>query len=699
MTLKSPSVKSPLGLSLIFTVAAVGIISFIIYYLTAFRTVTWWDSGEYSLAAATLGVAHPPGCLLGTILGWIVVKLAVCGSAAFSLNLFAGLVASLTAIIVGIIGGFYLNRNLSLVTFSAGGNGFLAAATGAIVGGLTLAFSETFWLYATKFTPYIFTVLFTALIIWAMIKWAECKGGRDVYWLLIITLLFGLDFSVHRTNLLMAPGLIVWMLIFKARTFLSWRTWLFGIIGLAAGLAFHLLVIPMAAAKPFLNASAPDTLSGFWDYVALKQLGGGFLVQFFPRKAAFWDVQVMDYLRAFSANFFSWKGPVPIIGVLPGIFGIIGLIGSWNKNRRLAAGLIVLFLLTSLGAIFYFNIPANFFRSLFRHYMPSFVIFTVWIVFGLGSLIRAMIGLSDKSGRAVWITVLILLAVLPGYQILRNYNRLDGSGNYFAHDYALNIMNNLPQNSILITFGDNDTFPLWYYHIVEGVRPDITILNNSLLNTAWFIRETMYREPDLPLGIEASQIDSLRPIPWADTTIVIPVPGTAADFRLAEGVSLPDSMRLELGPTIADKYIMASDQLLLGLIRNNQWRRPIYLAATGNIPWLKSYLQFEGLAHRLTPVVDPPINRALLAENLLDKYLYRGFADDCVFIDPATRMMDVNYLVSFMMLAQAAYSAGDGTQLDLVKSRMAEVMPLERLEPLPENIEKMMDYLSQMKVE
>jgi len=689
--------KSSTGISLVVIAIVIAVASFLIYYATAFRTITWWNSAECSLAAAHLGVMHPPGFLLGTILGWLILKLAVFGSAAFSLNLFAGLIAAITAVFVGLIAGHYLRQSASSVQLSKSGQTLTTASIGAIIGALTLAYSETFWSYATQFNPYIFTVLLTALILWAMIKWS--KNTDSAGWILVIALLFGLDFSVHRTNLLMAPGVIIWMLIFSPRSFLSARTWIYGVGGLVLGLAFHLLIIPMAAAKPFLNASSPDTLSGFWDYVSLKQLGGGFLVNFAPRNASLWDVQIMDYLRAFSVNFFSWKGPVPIVGVLPGIFGIVGLISLWRRHTRLAIGMVVLFLLTSVGAILYFNIPADYFRSLFRHYMPSFIIFSIWIAYGIGSLLLYMLNFLKLHGLLNYLLIIVLLLALPGYQIARNYHELDGSKNYFTEDYALNILNNLPEFSILLTFGDNDTFPLWYFQVVEDVRPDITILNNSLLNTTWFIRQSLARQPNLPLGIAPDQIDSLRVTAWSDTTLTIPVEGTPADFNMAEGVELPDTMYLQVSPTVSDKYLMASDQVILSMIRANRWRRPIYVASTGGRSYLSPYLQFEGLAQRVTPVESPPVNRAFLAAKILDHYAYRGYADDDVFIDAATRSMAPNLVIGFVTLADAAYRAGDKEQLDLVKASQAELMPVDRLQPLPGNLENMIKYLDGLELE
>lgn len=699
MTRKSVSIASPQGANLALIVIAVGGIAFAIYYLTAFRTITWWNSPEYTLAAATLGVTFPPGCLLSTILGWGVVKLAICGSAAFAVNLFAGLIAAVTAIFVGLTSGSLLRKSDYPSRAGEDHWDLLVFSVGAIIGALTLAFAQTFWLYSVKFTPYIFTVFLTALLVLSMIKWAGGRGSKSAGWIFVIMLLFGLDFSVHRTNLLMLPGLIVWILLIHPRTLLSPKSWASGIAGLALGLAFHLLMMPMAAAKPFLNAGSPDTLNRFWDYIALQQLGGGFLVQFFPRKAPFWSVQVMDYLRAFSANFFSLKGPVPGLGLLPGLLGIIGLIGLYNQKQRLAIGMMVLFLLTSLGAILYFNIPANFFRSLFRHYMPSFVIFSIWVVYGIGSLLLAVMEVQQKRRWLLSPIAVVLLLILPGHQLAKNYGRIDGSHNFFASDYAMNIFNTLPENAILITFGDNDTFPLWYFQIVEGIRPDVTVLNTSLLNTSWFVRQSLEREPELPLGITPVEAGALSAQAWQDTTIFIPVEGIAADFNLAEGTILPDSMELMVSPTVKDQFIMISDQLLMNIIRENRWVRPIYFSAAGGISWLNDYLQREGVANRLTPVKNPPVNVNLLATNLFERYAYRGYADENIYIDPASRTTAVNYLSSFFMYADAVYNAGDQEKLDFVKAKIDELIPPDRIRPLPEWTENYLSRLEDLKLE
>lgn len=698
--MKSPSLslQSPVTRTILFAAVPAFLLSFIVYYLTAFRSITWWNSAECSLAASTLGVMHPPGCLIGTILGWLAGKLAVCGSVAFAHNLLAGLVAALTAALVGIIAARLLRQKPSTLDIRPTSRTVTALSIGGTIGALTIAFAQTVWFYAVRFTPYIFTILFTALILFAMIKWWQTTAigntSRAYFWLFIATLLFGLDFSVHRTNLLMAPGLIIWMLLCRPKVFVLWRTWMAAIAGLVIGLLFHMIIIPMAAAGPFLNASNPDNLARFWDYVTLQQLGGGFLLNIFPRNAPFWDVQVTDYLRAFSANFFSWRGPIPLAGLLPAIFGLVGLVALWRNYRRMTIGLIVLFLLTSAGAIVYFNIPENFFRSLFRHYMPSFVIFSVWIAYGLGSLVVWAWNLRKKYRRITALIVIGLLAALPGHQLAQNYHQIDGSNHHFAYDWAQNVFAGCDDNAIIITRGDNDTFPLWYFRYVENIRPDVTIINTPLLNTTWFVKTLKAHDPKLPITLTDDEIDALAPLPWTDTAISVTTAGTAADYGLPEDTILPNTITFHIPPSIGGSHLMIQDQILLHLIKTNNWRRPIYfMAGTGPV-WVQPYTRFEGLLSRLLPYEQPPLDTEMLADRLLHTYSYRGHADDNIYIDPASKSMSMNYIAAFLHLIMAVWESGDKELAEQAKNALLENFPPHRMKPLPENFQRAYDHFT-----
>ncbi len=672
---------------LFFSIVAL-VVSFIIYYLTAFRTITWWYNSEQALAAVTLGICFPPGCLLGVLGGWVVTKVAFFASDIFALNLFTGLVASLTAIMTMIIAAGTLGRAESPAAMPSSRSGTIPMLYGAMIGALTLAFSETFWRYAVKFTPYMFTAAMTALILWAMIQWWRHADDRSAAsWLLVVTLLFGLDVAVHRTNMLLAPGLIVWMLIRRPQTFLSIKTWIFGAAGLIIGLALQLVQIPMAAANPLINASNPDTLTRLWHLVSLKQMGTGWLT-IFPRNAALWDVQAADYLRAFAVNFFNLNGPVPGLGLLPGLLGMLGFIVLWQRNTRLAVALFVLFLFGSLGAILYFNIPADYWRSMFRHYMPSFVIFAVFIAYGIGSLMFGIQSLVKRRGAWITAVIGIVLLAIPAQQLARNYHELDDSKNYFAYDFAHNILAGLDDNAIVVTFGDNDTFPLWYLQGVDDIRADAVVLNLSLLNTPWYVHQIMRRYPDLPIGFTADQVDSLRPIAWSDSVIAVQVDAIPAQFDLPETTALPDTAYLTVSPTMQDKYLLVQDQVLMNIIRNNRFRRPIYFATTGRaMAGMQDHFRFEGMSYRLMPDTNQPIPIDILHRNLFDRFAFRGYADPDVIIDDVARNNGRNYLSAFLQLAMAYDADGDTAMAGQTIDRMLTVVPPDRLRPLPPQID------------
>ncbi|HBC47501.1 MAG TPA: hypothetical protein DCZ43_10675, partial [candidate division Zixibacteria bacterium] len=220
------------------------LISFVFYWLTCFRTFTWWDSSEYSLASLTLGVPHPPGSLLTVILGWIATRVPLGLDKFFTLNLLAALIAAITVYLVGFI-AFRLYYQTEGIRISG------TAKFGAFLGALMFGVSITTWYYAIRFTPYITTALMTALILLAMLAWQRHSSDSNAHlWLGLITLLFGLDFSIHRTNLLLFPSFLIWILIFHPRAFISAKNWIYAVIGLALGLAMQLIIIPMAAGQP-----------------------------------------------------------------------------------------------------------------------------------------------------------------------------------------------------------------------------------------------------------------------------------------------------------------------------------------------------------------------------------------------------------------------------------------------------------------
>ncbi len=666
----------------------------ILYWSTRYSSITWWETAEYASAAICLGNPHPPGSLLLTLIGWLFTRLPLGVSDILSLNLLAGLLAAATGAMIVLISLKLLESPGPSLKSASRGGAWWIASLGAVLGSLVFTLGETLWIYAIKFTPYVLTALFTSSILWVAVNWWRTADRADAFrWLFMIGLLIGLDFSVHRTNAVLLPGLFVWILILHPRTLTSIRSWMTGITGLLAGLSLHLLIMPIAARQPFLNAGNPETLSQFWDYVSLKQLGGSFLMKFFPRKGAFWGDQVSDFLEAFAANFCTAEG-LGLFGWLPLVLGAAGLAFMWQRRRRLAIAFAVLLVVTAAATVFYFNIPADFFRSLHRHYLPCLLTFAVLVAYGGGSLALRAWSLTGRSRPVAVVLTGLLLLALPVSQVMRNFNALDGSRSYFAEDFARNMFAGLEPKAIIIVSGDNDTFPMWFLQVAENHRPDVTVLNMSLLNTSWYVMDQISRDSLLPLSLAEEEIEGLRPRVWTDTTICVAAPENLAGFDLPAGTTVPDSICLAVGPSF-ENILLISDQILVKMFQENQWRRPFYLAGTAGpsrLPWLQPYLRFEGLVSRAVPLESPPLNQGILTENLINRYSYRGWDKPGVEIESVSRQMALNTCGGFMTLARLQLSAGDNASASETLNALELRLPLDRLQP-PEHFRQAIEQM------
>ena len=622
------------------------IIAFIFYYFTCFRTFTWWDSSEYSLAALTFGIPHPPGSLLTVLLGRAVVILPLGIDKFFILNLLAAAMAAIIVYVIGNIASRILDKN-----DSDGPDVLVILAIS--LSALFLGFIHTNWYYAIRFTPYIMTALFTALILFSIFQWIKnIDAPRSHLYFAFILLLFGLDFSVHRSNLLMMPAVLFWLALYKSKGFISLKYYIYGIGAFVTGLAVQLINIPLSTAHPFLNANNPDNLARFWDYVSLKQYGGGWLINMFPRKAPFWSVQITDYWDDFASNFFnnSLRG----IGYLPLLLGIFGMIMIFRKSRKLALGLLSMFLLASLGAITYFNLAENFFRSIDRHYMPSFVIFGLFVVYGVGALVRLLSTPITFRRRWVLIVCLALIILLPVQAIMRNYRDIDSSNSRFAYDFAKNFLSGLPENSIIYTQSDIDTFVPWCLQIAENYRTDVTICNTSLMNTPWFFEQVLELDKNYPYRPSKNEIETSSVLPWDDSTLAIPYYSDTGSVR--------DTVNVTVSPSLSGKYLLVSDQILYKTLANNYSDRPICFSTMlpeQSIHCLRPFLRLDGIYFRFVPDSLERESFTVLKRNLIDNYLYDGYAYNRLTKEDPTRWVGWNYSSSFLTLAAMQQNSGD----------------------------------------
>ncbi len=655
-------------------------IAIAVFWRTAYPTITWWDSSSYSLAAATLGINSPPGSLLLTLFGWPVAHLPFVDSPAHALNLLAGLLAAFVVALV------YAAATMALRIAGPGERGNSAAAFGVAAGALTFAFGGTLWTYAIQFTPYVLSAVFTGLILWTLFRWWIDADRPDAWrWLVLVALLFGLDFSVHRTNALLIPGAIVWILIRRPVTARSPRTIVAGAGGLVAGLAVQLLLIPMAVlTRSTLNFSEPSTLSRFWDYVTIKQLGGSFLLQLFPRKSPVWSVQTADLLRVLRDNYLQWSGPSRWLGVLPAVAAVWGFVTLWRGNRRLAAALASVVLLQAAFTVLYFNIPANFFRTFDRHYLPVCVTIGVFVACGLGGAMAA-VAARLRTPQTVAVAA-ALFTILPAARLWSNWSANDASRRYFARDYAANALLGLPPRAIYFTVGDNDTFPVMYLQSVEGVRPDVTIINLSVASVPWWPEQLTRRDSLFPLSMSREQRTALGQRAWSDTVATVRVAGAPETLALPAGAVPPDSIRLNVHPMYGDTMLPA-EIVLLDIVRTNAWKRPLAFAITAtqrSMEWLAPYGRLEGFYFLAAPAINPPVDPQVLRHHLFDVARYRGYADSSIRIDDVTRSMGLQAYEPLLTLLSADASLGTPDKCRADRTALLAHLPLDRLTTPPD---------------
>ncbi len=248
-------------------------------------------------------------------------------------------------------------------------------------------------------------------------------------------------------------------------------------------------------------------------------------------------------------------------------------------------------------------------------------------------------------------------------------------------EYNQNTMASCDNNAILFTYGDNDTFPMWYLQFIEGYRKDITIVNLSLLNMPWYIKQLMNKYPfgnnNILMNLTDEKMDHLKNMKWDESVVTIPVNN---DSKNIEG-----NVQWRLTPTTSNNHLRVQDLVLLEILKANNWMRPIYFSSTVpklNFLGLNDYLSFEGLVYRLKSHKEDS-SVAQLENNCLDVYTYNGIHDEKLQQIEELQILFQNYRAGFNRLASFSSSAGRNDKANEILKFMNSKLP-ERLLPYPE---------------
>ena len=368
--------------------------------------------------------------------------------------------------------------------------------------------------------------------------------------------------------------------------------------------------------------------------------------------------------------------------MLPLILGLLGLIYQFKKDRRDALVTGLLFLFTGIAISFYLNMAGNQPRERDYAFVGSFYAFAIWI--GLGVLyIKDLLTPALKNGRnaAIAAGIICLLAV-PVIMANQEWDDHDRSQKTMAPDLAKDYLESCAPNAILITFGDNDTYPLWFAQEVQGVRPDIRVINASLLGTDWYINQLRYKinqsDPIDPIWspqqIEGSNRDIIynAPKPGIDQTKYMDLYTMMKDFagsddptKTEEGrdgstlnvfpskkvdvpvdielvkqngtVNANDSVVSHLQFEIPKSVIYKNDAAILNIIAANNWKRPIYFTSPYGELGFQNYLRQDGLSYRLVPVISGDVNKDWVLDKMMNKFVFGGADKKGVYYDEENR--------------------------------------------------------------
>ncbi|MFM7217555.1 MAG: DUF2723 domain-containing protein, partial [Bacteroidota bacterium] len=413
---------------------------------------------------------------------------------------------------------------------------------------------------------------------------------------------------------------------------------------------------------------------------------------------------------------------------LPFLLGIIGLVYQFNKANHDAWVVFLLFFMTGIAIVIYLNGYPLQPRERDYAYAGSYYGYAIWIGFGVLALYELLRKKAPATISAVAATALCTIAV-PAVMAKAEWNDHDRSNRYTSRDFAVDYLESCAKNAILFTNGDNDTFPLWYVQEVEGVRTDVRVVNLSLLNTDWYVDQLRHKYYDSdPITISWTQdkyiLGQRDYIPFYDRNLPNPVdlkelvdfmgsddPSAKARTQSGEMVNYYPTRKVILkvdsaavmankvvSPDLADQvipymeielppnYLMKNDLVILNILANNNWKRPIYFATTvgsDNYVNLQNYFQLEGLTYRIVPILTPGNNEIstgrvasdIMYDNVMNKFVFGNMNDERIYLDENNIRMTTNFRINLARLAEGLMNEGKKDSAVKVLDKCLEVSP------------------------
>jgi hypothetical protein len=502
------------------------------YFVTAARDIVVGDSPELTMAARTLGVAHPPGYPLFTMLGHLFSFVPL-GPIPFRVNLLSVVSDALTVGIV-FLTAFRLSRAR------------LASAVGALV----LAFNPLFWSWSLVAEVFPLNNLLASLLIYLLVVWSE--EPKQTGTLLAASFIGGLAITNHQTVVLLTPAIsfLLWRrraMLFRPRNLvLCLTSFLLGLLPYA--------YVPWAAAQhPAYSWGNVSSLNDLFALITRQNYGTLHLTGTSHQGGS-----AVDRVFALCVSF----------GPFLGLLGLLGLVDAYRQHRWYFWFSLLAFIFVGPFFVIITNLNlANTPQTIFvleRFFLLPMVIAAPLCALGIdafGELINTY-GSRLRAGR--WPVVSGAVAIILVVSLLTNYRRIDQSHNHVARTYAEDVFATVEPGTILLVTGDGLSLPLLYLNVVEQVRPDVTLVLPLLLPGDWYVRHLRERHPDLAIPFQQydGQRNNLKELIDANPGRPVAIVGALRDHSLDQDrwvylyglVNLlePRSKRIMLSQMVSD---------------------------------------------------------------------------------------------------------------------------------------------------
>jgi len=461
------------------------VVVFAVYSMTLAPSVGFIDSGELSAVACTLGIAHPTGYPLFTLLGWIFSRLPIGSEEIIKLNMMASFLCAAgiflffltTRFVLGLLfkkdSGKEIQFYDLLLTFASAGASLL------------LAFSETYWSQSTNVEVYSLHVLFVCGILYLFVHavWQEKLDESDRWWY-AFAFVVGLSFTNHMTTILLAPGLLYLYFATRGASKRSWKLLLAMTVPFLLGLSVYLYLPIRGSQSPDLNWGNPTTLETFLWHLSGKQ----YRVWIFSSTDA--ASRQLKYFVSTLPGQFTYLGLA---------LSIVGLIGLGRRNIRLFITILILFISCVLYSINY-DI-----HDIDSYFLLAYICMGLWIAVGLFHVGRWLV--KRLPTRWMVLSSLIAMGCVPA---IVHFDHLDESTNYLVEDYTHNMFASVDSNALVLSFQwDYWVSASYYYQLVRGQRTDIMVIDKELLRRSWYLTELENRYPSF-MNSSSAEVSAFR---------------------------------------------------------------------------------------------------------------------------------------------------------------------------------------------